>query len=60
MIGLMKVAKQSLSRKSKIDLLKFLIFSMNRTSFISELTEADIQYALTPIHRIVFAVYFPI
>eukprot|EP00347_Sterkiella_histriomuscorum_P014297 403361412 len=28
------------------------------TSFISELTEADLQHALTPIHRIVFAKKF--
>lgn len=49
----MKDAKLNLYMKS---ILIFISFSKYRTSFISEITEADIQHAITPIHRIVFAV----
>lgn len=48
----MKDVKLNLSKKSK----NLFTNESHRTSFISELTEADIQSALTPIHRIVFAV----
>ena len=50
----MKAARLNFAMKSKISNYLTRIF---RTSFISELTEADIESALTPIHMIVFAVY---